>query len=115
MYKYQIFKGQNDQYYFRLKAGNGETILSSEGYTTKQSCEAGIASVRVHSPFDENYVRLTSSNSQYYFNLRAKNWEVIGKSETYTTSYARDNGIDAVKREGPFAPVEDLTLSNSYY
>lgn len=44
--KWQIFKGKDDQYYFRLKAANGEIICSSEGYTTKQSCEKGIEAVK---------------------------------------------------------------------
>lgn len=30
------------EYRFRLNAGNGEIILSSEGYTTKQNCNKGI-------------------------------------------------------------------------
>jgi uncharacterized protein YegP (UPF0339 family) len=30
--KFVIFKGKNGEDYFRLKAGNGEIILSSEGY-----------------------------------------------------------------------------------
>lgn len=44
--KFQIFKGKDDQFYFRLKAGNGEIICSSEGYTTKQSCQNGIEAVK---------------------------------------------------------------------
>jgi len=44
--KYQIFKGKDDQFYFRLRAANGEIICSSEGYTTLQNCKKGIESVR---------------------------------------------------------------------
>ena len=32
-------------YTFHLKAGNGETILTSEVYNSKQSCKNGIDSV----------------------------------------------------------------------
>lgn len=40
--KFQVFKSTyNNQYYFHLKAKNGEKILSGEGYTTKQSCLNG--------------------------------------------------------------------------
>ena len=31
--KFEIFLGKNDEFYFRLKAGNGQIILGSEGYT----------------------------------------------------------------------------------
>ncbi len=107
--KYEVFKStKNSQYYFRLKAGNGEIILASEGYVSKQGCLNGIESVRVHSPYDKNYDRKDSFRN-YTFNLKANNGEIIGRSENYTTSAARENGIDAVKRDAPDSPVVDLT------
>ena len=36
--KYVIKKAKNGQFYFRLKAGNGEIILASEMYKAKSSC-----------------------------------------------------------------------------
>ncbi|WP_314018569.1 YegP family protein [Stutzerimonas degradans] len=107
--KYEIFLGTDRQYYFRLKAPNGEKILSSEGYTTKANCQNGVQSVRINSPHDANYKKLTSVNGQYYFTLHAGNGQVIGKGETYTTAQARDGGIAAVKAYGPGAPTTDLT------
>jgi uncharacterized protein YegP (UPF0339 family) len=41
--------------------------------------------------------------------LTAANSEPIGKSEMYTTESARDNGIEAVKKTAPEAPVEDIS------
>lgn len=106
---FEVFVGRNSQFYFRLKASNGQIILQSEAYTTKQSCYTGIASVKTHAPFDTYYVRLNSTNSQYYFNLKAVNGQVIGVSETYTTQQARENGILSVKTNAPTAEVKDLT------
>ncbi|WP_409029378.1 YegP family protein [Gracilimonas sediminicola] len=108
--KFQIFKSSaNQQYYFRLKAKNGENILSGEGYTSKKSCLNGIQSVKTNSPYDSRYEDRKSVNGQYYFNLKASNGEIIGTSEMYTTSSARDNGKAAVKRDAPGAGIEDLT------
>lgn len=108
--KFQIFQSKlNNEYYYRLRAGNGETILSGEGYTTKQSCENGIASVKENAPYDSRYDDEISSNGQYYFNLKAANGEIIGTSEMYTTRAARDNGKEAVKDDAPDAEIEDLT------
>jgi uncharacterized protein len=109
MAKFEIFKGSDNQFYFRLKAGNGENILGSEGYTQKPSCENGIESVRKHSPYDSYYERRIASNMQYYFVLKASNGQVIGKSQMYASSQGRDGGIDAVKRDAPTAPIVDLT------
>ena len=44
--KFQIFKGKDDQFYFRLKAKNGEIVCSSEGYTTLHNCKKGIDAVK---------------------------------------------------------------------
>ncbi len=108
--KFQIFKSTvNFQYYFRLKAANGEPILASESYTSKQMCQNGIASVKVHATYDSNYERKDGFYN-YTFNLKSNNREIIGRSENYTTQFAREIGISAVKRDAPIAPIEDLTI-----
>lgn len=50
MSKFELFKGTNGQYYFRLKAENGEIIANSEGYTSKQGAQNGIAAVKRCAP-----------------------------------------------------------------
>lgn len=44
--KFEILKSSNDQFYFNLKAGNGQVVATSETYTTKQNCENGISSTK---------------------------------------------------------------------
>lgn len=46
MAKYELFKGTNGLFYFRLKAENGEKIAQSEGYSTKQAALNGISAVK---------------------------------------------------------------------
>jgi uncharacterized protein YegP (UPF0339 family) len=55
------------------------------------------------------YVGSTYTSGQFYFTLKAANGETLGISEGYTTAASRDNGIEAVKRDAPNAPTEDLT------
>jgi uncharacterized protein YegP (UPF0339 family) len=107
MGNYTIFKGQNGQFYFNLKAGNGEIILSSEGYITKISCQHGIDSVRLNSQNDNCYQR--RNDSTYTFTLHALNGQIIGRSESYSSSIMRDHGISSVKANAPSAPITDLT------
>jgi len=110
--KYQIKKSINNQFYWVLYAVNGKIILpSSEQYISKQGCQNGIASSK-RSVADSNFKRLTAQNGQYYFLQRANNHEPLGRSEMYESSYARDNGIDAVKRDAPIATVEDTTVGS---
>lgn len=107
--KFVIKKSTNGQFYFNLKAGNGETVLTSETYTRKEAAQAGIASVRVNAPLDERYERKTATNGQFTFLLKAANGEPNGRGELYTTTKAREDGIAVVKREAPGAAVEDLS------
>ena len=50
MGKFEIFKGINGNYYFRLKAANGQIIAASEGYASKQGAQDGIAAVKLLAP-----------------------------------------------------------------
>ena len=45
-YKFEISIGRDGQYYFHFKAPNGQIVLQSEGYTSKQNCQHGIECVR---------------------------------------------------------------------
>ncbi len=107
--KFQIYRGDNDRYYFRLMALNGKIILSSEGYVGKAGCENGIASVKENTLIDARYRRKTSADGQHYFNLVAANGEVIGTSETYDTTLGMEAGIATVKRTALLVQVEDAT------
>jgi|GEM_PF-322096 len=46
MGKFEIFVGNDGQYYFHLKAENGLIIAASQGYTTKQSAQNGIEAIQ---------------------------------------------------------------------
>lgn len=74
---FELSKSSDNQFRFVLKAGNGETILTSELYTSKASAEKGIASVRSNSPQEERYEKKTASNGKFYFNLKAANHQII--------------------------------------
>ncbi len=71
----------NGQFMFNLKAGNHEVILTSELYTTKAACSAGIESVRKNAIADANFIRKVAKDDSPYFVLVAANHQTIGKSE----------------------------------
>ncbi|TWF39565.1 hypothetical protein FHW36_1052 [Chitinophaga polysaccharea] len=110
MGKFVITKDSKGEFRFKLNAGNGETILVSEGYTTKANCENGIASVRTNSQHDERFEKKTSTNGKPYFNLKATNGQVIGTSEMYESVSGRDGGIASVKSNAPTATIDDKTV-----
>ena len=106
---YELKPATNNRFIFNLKAANGEIILTSETYESKASALNGIESVKKNSPNDEQYERKKSTTSQPYFILKAKNHEVIGRSETYSSDGAMEKGIDSVKKNGPIATTNDIT------
>lgn len=103
---YELSKNDNGQFHFVLKAGNGEVILRSETYETKSAAESGIASVQQNCSLDERYERKDASNGKYFFNLKAANHKIIGTSQMYSTSSARDQGIESVKTNGTTTSVK---------
>ncbi len=106
---FEIKKARDGQFYFNLKASNGEIILTSEMYKQKASAQNGIASVQKNSGDDTKYSRLKSKNGKVYFTLKAANYQVIGNSEMYNSEAARDSGIESVKKNGSTATIKDLT------
>jgi uncharacterized protein YegP (UPF0339 family) len=98
--KYVVSVAKNGNFYFNLKATNGQTILSSEMYTTKAACINGIESIQRNCNEDARYDRLESSDNKPYFNLKASNGQIIGTSERYESGANMEKGIASVKRNG---------------
>ncbi len=108
--KFEITKRKNGEFQFNLKAGNGEIILTSEGYVAKDSCKKGIASVQKNASVDGRYERKIAKNGNPFFNLKSTNGQIIGSSETYSSESAREKGIESVKKNAPTAEIVDLTI-----
>ena len=102
---YDMNKSKADDFYFVLKAGNGEVVLTSEMYKSKDSADGGIASVQKNSADDASYDR-TSSAGKFHFNLKAANHQVIGTSQLYATADSRDAGIASVKDNGKSTTIK---------
>ena len=106
---YELGKSSDGQFRFVLKAGNAETILTSELYGSKASAENGIASVQTNAPLDVRFDRKVASDGKSFFNLKAANHQVVGTSQMYASAQSRDVGIASVQTNGPTTKVKDLT------
>ncbi len=104
---FELSSSANGQYRFVLKAGNAETILTSELYKAKASAEGGIASVQANCSNDDRFDKKESTNGKFYFTLKAANHQVIGTSQMYTTASSRNNGIESVKTNGVTRTIKD--------
>jgi uncharacterized protein len=102
-----ITKSANGEFMFNLKADNSKVILTSEMYSAKVNCNAGIASVRINATVDDRYEKNAATNGELYFNLKSSNGQVIGTSQRYADASGRDSGITSVKTNAPDAGVDD--------
>lgn len=109
MAKFEVYQsGKNKEFRFRLKADNGQTILSSEGYGTKASCVNGIDSVKKNSADPKRFTKSTTPTNMFRFTLTAANSQIIGTSQNYKSESGRDNGIESVKRNAAKAEVKEV-------
>ncbi len=105
---------------FDLKAGNGETIATSEVYTTLAACKNGIESVRknsaaagVEDQTAEGFEKVKHPKFEIYednagefrFRLKATNGEVIAVSEGYKAKAGCKNGVESVVKNAADAEV----------
>ena len=102
-----ISRRKNDEFQFVLKAGNGEIILTSEGYSSKANCTNGIESVKRNSQDNSKFDKKEAKDGRTYFNLKATNGQIIGSSQMYSSTSGRDNGIESVKKNAPDAEVKE--------
>ena len=109
-----VVKATKTGFVFNLKAGNGETIATSEVYTTEAACLKGVESVRKNAADakleDQTVAEEMYSDKagEFRFRLKARNGEVIAASEGYKAKASCLNGIDSVRRNAPDAAVEKV-------
>ena len=105
---------------FDLYAANGQTILTSEVYTTPAACRKGVESVRKNAAAakfedltEKTRKQLTNPKFELYqdragayrFRLRARNGEIIAVSDRYTAKAGCLNGSESVRKNAPEAEI----------
>jgi len=110
MASFEVYQsGKKEEYRFRLKADNGQIILSSEGYTSKASCLNGIESVKKNSSNPKRFNTTTTPTGMFRFSLTAANNQIIGVSQNYRSESGCKNGIASVMKNAVKADILELT------
>lgn len=91
---FQVFRGLDKQYYFHLRANNGEIVLQSEGYVSRSGAVSGQASVSLNGKDARRFVLIEAISGEWYFVLKAGNGQTVAKSETYSS---KSNATAAIK------------------
>lgn len=110
---FTLFQGKDEQFYWNLKAGNGEIIGKSEGYTTKAAAENGIESTQKNASEASRYELKEASNGKWHWNLKATNGQVICSSQMYASKDGAQNGIASCQSNACDGSVTDETASQA--
>jgi uncharacterized protein YegP (UPF0339 family) len=105
---FEVYTDSAGEYRFRLKASNGQTVLSSEGYSVKAGCMNGIESVKENCGVPERFETYQDKAGKHRFRLKAANGQIIGVGEAYETEASLEAGIESVKRWALESEIEEI-------
>lgn len=105
--KFEVKTTANGKLMYNLKAGNGQIIITSPMFDSRDALDNAIAGARVAAGNDANFERKVASNGEPFFSLRGPAGENLGRSETYSSNAAMENGINSVKNNAPEANVTE--------
>ncbi len=106
--KFELYQDRSSEFRFRLKAGNGENIGISQGYKTKEAALKGVESVRINGGEEKQYVFKEGENGKIYFNLKAKNHQVILSSQGYASESGAQQGVKSTMKNAPDAELVEV-------
>src|SRR5690349_16149174 len=82
--KLKLWQSTDGQWRFHVVSGNGRTLLTSEGYTSRTGAVNGILSV-LDNGVDPAMYQVNKTATGYNLRLRAANWETIAFTQVYST------------------------------
>lgn len=103
--RFEISEGANGQFYFRLHAKNGETVLQSEGYTSEAAALNGTFSVYDNGTRESRYDVRQARDGRYYFNIIATNGQVVATSQMYASRGNANRAVDAIIDTLPYVEL----------
>lgn len=106
--KFEVFKDKAGKFRYRLKAGNGQVILTGEAYNSKNACLEGIDSVKKNSQKESAFEIYEDKKGGFRFRLKASNGEIIGQGESYNAKSGCVKGVESVKKNAADSKTVDV-------
>lgn len=102
---YEIYE-EDGEWFFRLKASNGEVLLISQGYTSKSGCLSGLDTAK--SAIEEGAFTVTrDSQDRYQFKLYGSNNQALLTGQSYGSKDRAISAMNSVRRFGLKADIEE--------
>ena len=101
-----------DGYRYRLKASNGEVLVVSESYTTREGVTKAIDAVKRNLETGEVRV-FADKRGKFKFKLVSKNYRVLAVSANYSTEKGALRAAESFKKFAVKADVVDIELTDT--
>ena len=111
--KYEVYT-DGSSYYYNLKASNGELLIKSEAYASKDSVLLAIEAIKRNIEVGTISVR-EDKHGLYQFVLTAKNHRILVMSANYSTEKRAQSASESFKRfaaTSPVVEIEEIVESN---
>ncbi len=96
--KFELKKSdKNGEFYFTLRDHSGNAIITSEGYKQKSSAKKGIQSLIKNGAAGNIDLKVGVTSGKPFFNVKATNGQVVGKSRVFVTEQERDASVEELK------------------
>lgn len=107
--KFEIFQSEaNQKYYFRLKARNGQVVLSGNPHTSVDDVKVSIEAVKERAADASNFKTNQTPGGKFTFSLRSSENKSLGNSQAYKSQKSMKNGIGAVGRAAAGATIVEV-------
>ena len=105
----------NGQWYFHMVAGNGNVLMTSEGYANRMGALNGLVSVLDNGAYADRYTAIKGSNGKWHLSLKAANGAVIATTQQYSTKSNATRAIGSCTRgvSGYLAAWEQNTAARA--
>ena len=108
--KYEIYPN-GDGYQYRLKASNGEILIVSETYASRDGVIKAIDAVKRNIESGEIRI-IEDKHGKFKFKLTSKNYRVVAFGANYSTEKSAVRASESFKKFAMKADIVDITLSD---
>jgi uncharacterized protein YegP (UPF0339 family) len=104
---FELYKGKDDQFRWRLKEGETTLATGGEGYKAKADAKKGVASVQKAAASDKaNFEIYEDAKKAYRWRLKAANGQTIATSSgSFDKKAEAEKAVAKVKEGAPKAEV----------
>lgn len=105
----ELFKRNNNRYYFRVIADTGHNMLSGDGYETLEECKNIVAQVKKNI-MEPHFISFeNSTGDEWKFIINSKEGAAIGYSMDFHNKKQCANWLHLMQEHLPPASISDLT------